>query len=157
MTVNPYVDSCTKILNHQQILRNRKKKLLKTKRILKLKYKPSGGQSFPFTVTVRRGNSPLQQQQIDPNTVRISTDYLRGVEKILEIPSSDKKFSGVPSENISFTATFYWDSINSSWILAASTPVVPELHSATFISECSEWWVVVYKYKRRCLAELLYL
>ena len=25
---------------------------------------------------------PLQQQQVDPNTVRISTDKLRGVEKI---------------------------------------------------------------------------
>jgi len=56
---------------------------------------------------------PLQQQ-VDPNTARISADYLRGVEKILEIPSFDKKFSGVPSENVSFTATFYWNSINSS-------------------------------------------
>jgi len=58
-------------------------------------------------------NSPLQQQ-VDPNTIRISTDYLREVEKIFEIPSFDKKFSGVPSKNISFTATLYWNSINSS-------------------------------------------
>jgi len=46
------------------------------------------------------------------------------VEKFLEIPSFHKKFSGVPSKNISFTATFYWNSINSSWVSAASTPVV---------------------------------
>jgi len=52
-------------------------------------------------------NSPLRQQQVDPNTVRISTDNLRGVEKILEIPSFDKTFSGVPLKNISFTAAFY--------------------------------------------------
>jgi len=83
------------------------KKLLKTKRILKLKYKPRGGLSFTFTVAGRRVNSPLQKQQVDPNTVIISTDYLREVEKILEIRSFDKKFLDVPSKNISFTATFY--------------------------------------------------
>jgi len=75
-------------------------------------------------------NSPLQQQQVDPNTVRISTDYLRGVEKILEMAYFDKKFSGVPSKNISFTATFYWNSINSSWVSAASTPVVSSCRSS---------------------------
>jgi len=31
------------------------KKILKTNRILKLKYKPSGGQSFTFTIAGRRG------------------------------------------------------------------------------------------------------
>ena len=41
-------------------------------------------------------NSPLRQQEVDPNTVRISTDNLQGVEKCLEIPSFDKTFSGVP-------------------------------------------------------------
>jgi len=49
------VDSYTKTLNHQQIFRNKQKKLLKTKRILKLKYKPGGGPSFTFTVAGRRG------------------------------------------------------------------------------------------------------
>jgi len=48
----------------------------------------------------------------------------------LEILSFDEKFSGVPSENISFAATFYWNSINSSLILAASTPVVPSCRSS---------------------------
>jgi len=113
--MNPDVDSYTKALNHQQIAYSEtRKKLLKTKQILKLKYKPSGGPSFTFTVAGRRVKSPLQQQQVDTNTVRISTDYLRGVEKNLEIASFDKNFSGVPSKNISFTATFYWNSINSS-------------------------------------------
>jgi len=55
MTVNPDVDSYTKTLNHQQILRKTQKKILKTKRILKLKYKPSGGPSFTFTVAGMRG------------------------------------------------------------------------------------------------------
>jgi len=55
MTVNPDVDSYTKTLNHQQVLRKTQKKLLKTKSILKLKYKPSGGLSFTFTVAGRRG------------------------------------------------------------------------------------------------------
>jgi len=113
MTVNPDVDSYTKTLNHQLILRKTQKKLLKIKRLLKRKYKLGGGPSFTFTAAGRRNNSPLQQQQVDANTVRISTDYLRGVEKILEIPSFDKKL-GVPSKNISFTATFYWNSINCS-------------------------------------------
>jgi len=52
------------------------------------------------------------------------------VEKILEIPLFDNKFSGVPSENISFTATFYWNSTNSSWVLAAFTPVVSSCRSS---------------------------
>jgi len=52
MTVNPDVDGYT---NHQQILRKTQQKLLKTKRMLKRKYKPSGGPSFTFTVTGRRG------------------------------------------------------------------------------------------------------
>ena len=47
-----------------------------------------------------------------------------------EIPSFDKKFSDVPSKNISFTATFYWDSINSSCVLAVSTPVVSSCQSS---------------------------
>ena len=50
--------------------------------------------------------------------------------KIVEIPSFDKKFSGMPSKNISFAATFYWNSINSSLILAASTPVVSSCQSS---------------------------
>jgi len=55
MTVNLDVDSYTKTLNHQQIFQKTQKKLLKTKRILKLKYKPSGGPSFTVTVAGRRG------------------------------------------------------------------------------------------------------
>jgi len=46
---------------------------------------------------------------VDPNTVRVSTDKSPGVEKVSVIPSFDKRFSGVPSENISFAATFYWN------------------------------------------------
>jgi len=38
-----------------------------------------------------RDNSPLRQQQVGPNTMRIYTDNLR-VETILDIPSFDKKF-----------------------------------------------------------------
>ena len=54
MTVNPDVDGYTKALKHHQILQKTHKKLLKTKKILKLKYKPSGGPSFTFTVAGRR-------------------------------------------------------------------------------------------------------
>jgi len=53
MTVNPDVDGYTKTLNYQYS--EKRKKLLKTKRILKLKYKPGGGLSFTFTVACRRG------------------------------------------------------------------------------------------------------
>ena len=48
----------------------------------------------------------------------------------MEIPSFDMKFLGVPSKNISFTATLYWNSINSSLVLAASTPVVSSCRSS---------------------------
>jgi len=42
--VNQVVDGYTKTLNHRKILQKCKKKnLLKTKRILKLKYKPKSG------------------------------------------------------------------------------------------------------------------
>ena len=44
--------------------------------------------------------------------------------------SFDNKFSGVPTKNISFTATLCWNSINSSWILAASTSVVSSCRSS---------------------------
>jgi len=54
MTANPDVDGYTKTLNHQQILRKRKK-ILKTKRTLKLKYKAIGGPSFTVAVAGRRG------------------------------------------------------------------------------------------------------
>jgi len=48
MMVNPDVDGYAKTLNHQKILRKTKKmkNLLKTKRILKPKYKLSGGPVF---------------------------------------------------------------------------------------------------------------
>jgi len=55
MTVNQDVDGYTETLNHQKILQKTQKKLLKTKRILKLKYKLSEGPSFTFTVGGRRG------------------------------------------------------------------------------------------------------
>jgi len=56
MTVNPNVDGW--IYQNPKSPTNtpkNKKKLLKTKRILKLKYKPSRGLSFTFTVAGRRG------------------------------------------------------------------------------------------------------
>jgi len=53
MAVNPDVDNC-KTLNHQQILRKSQKNT-ENQRILKLKYKPSGGPSFTFTVAYSRG------------------------------------------------------------------------------------------------------
>ena len=55
MTVNPDVVGCTKTLNHQKIFRKMQKKILKTKRILKLKYKLRMGQSSTFAVACRRG------------------------------------------------------------------------------------------------------
>jgi len=54
MTANPDVDSYAKTRNYQQILR-KTNKILKTKRILKLKDKQSGGPSCTFTVAGRRG------------------------------------------------------------------------------------------------------
>jgi len=135
-------------------------KLLKTKRILKPK---CGGQSFTFTVACSGDNSPLRQQQIDPNTVKISNDSLRVLRRFAlresnrpneasdgfsplgmckragAYTSSGKKFGDTflwqevfwcAIKNIFFTATFYWNSINSSWILAASTPVMSSCQSS---------------------------
>jgi len=139
------------------------KKLLKAKRILKPKYKPSGGPSFTFTVACSGDNSPLRQQRIDPNTVKISNDNLRvlrpfasresnrpneasdgfsptGLCKRAGAYTSSGKFSGdtflwqevfwCAILKYFFTATFCWNSINSSWILAASTPVVSNCRSS---------------------------
>jgi len=52
MIVNPDVDGYNKILNHREILRKTQKNnnLLKTTRILKPKYKLSGGQVFTFSL-----------------------------------------------------------------------------------------------------------
>jgi len=74
MGLNLDVDGYTKTLNNWKILWNMQKKLLKTKSILKLMYKLSGGPSFTFTVACSGDNSSLRQQQIDPNIVRISND-----------------------------------------------------------------------------------
>jgi len=135
--------------------------MLTTKRILNPKYKLSGGLSFTFTVACSRDNSPLWQQQIYPNTVRISNNKLQVLRRSASRESNwpneasdsfspmgmckragtctssgkifgdsfDKKFSGVPSKIFFFIAIFYWNSINSSWILAASTPVVSNCRS----------------------------
>jgi len=110
MTVDPDVGGYTKTQYHQQILRKRKK-ILKSKRILKPEYKPSGGPSFTFTIAGRRGQFAAGRPAAGRPKHRKNFHrlYLRGVEKILEIPSFDKKFSGVPSKNISFAATFYWN------------------------------------------------
>jgi len=71
--VNLDVGGYTKTLNHRKILRNTQK-TTETKRILKPK---SGGPSFTFTVACSGNNSPLRQQQIDPNTVKTFNDNLR--------------------------------------------------------------------------------
>jgi len=126
--VNPDVDGCTtKTLNHQKILRKMQEKILKTKRILKLKHKQNWSPSFAFTVACKRRQfTPLAA--VDPNSKDFHWQTARG-GKILEIPSFDKKFSGLPSKNISFTATIYWNSINSCLILAVYTPVVSSWRS----------------------------
>jgi len=50
--VNPAVDVCTKTLYHRKLFRKTQKSnnLLKTKRILKPKYKLSGEQVFTFSL-----------------------------------------------------------------------------------------------------------
>jgi len=50
--VNPVVDGYTKTLNHQKIVRKYKKNSnpLKIKRVVKSKYKLSGGPVFTFSV-----------------------------------------------------------------------------------------------------------
>ena len=96
--VNPDVDCYIETPNQQKYSKKRKNKLLKTKRILTLRYKPNGALSFAFTVACRRKNSSLQKEPVDPNTLRFATDNLSGVEKKLEIPSFAKNFSGVPSK-----------------------------------------------------------
>ena len=98
--------------------------------MLKLKDKPSEGPSFTFTVADRRWQFAPPAAAGRPKHRKISADYLQGAEKVLEIPSFDKKFSGVPSKNIFFTATFYWNSINFSWVLATFTPVGPSCQSS---------------------------
>jgi len=127
--MNPGVDGYTKTLNHQQILR-KTQKILKTKRILKLKYKASGSPSFTFTVACKRGQFAPPAAAGRPKHRKNFHWLFARSGKILEIPSFDKKFSGVPSKNISLTAKFYWNSINSSWILAVSTPVVSSCRSS---------------------------
>ena len=52
--VNPDVDCYIETLNQQKYSKKRKNKLLKTKRILTLRYKPNGALSFAFTVACRR-------------------------------------------------------------------------------------------------------
>jgi len=57
---NPDVDGYTKTRNHRKILQKDKKKLLKTKGILKPKYKLSGGPGFTFSLqegTIRPSSS----------------------------------------------------------------------------------------------------
>ena len=106
------------------------KKLLKTKRILKPKYKQNEGPSFTFTVTCKRRQfAPPAAADRPKHSENFHWQFARS-GKILGIPSFDKKLSGMPSKNISFTATFYWNSINSKWILAASTPVVSSSRSS---------------------------
>jgi len=59
MKVNLDVDGYTKILNHRKIIRNiQRNDLLKTKTILKPKYKLSGGSVYTFSLP-RGGNSTL--------------------------------------------------------------------------------------------------
>jgi len=57
--VNPDVDGCTKTLNHRKTFRQTQTKnnLLKTKRILKPKYKLSGGPVFTFSLPGWGGSS----------------------------------------------------------------------------------------------------
>ena len=135
--MNPGVDGYTKTLNHQQILR-KTQKILKTKRILKLKYKASGSPSFTFTVACKRGQFAPPAAAGRPKHRKNFHWLFARSGKILEIPSFDKKFSGVPSKNISLTAKFYWNSINSSWILAVSTPVVSSCRSSARYINISE-------------------
>ena len=83
--------------------------LLKTKRTPKLKYKASGGPSFTFTVAGRRGQFAPPAAPGRPKHCKNFHLLFARNGKNLEIPSFDKKFSCVPSKNISFTATFYWN------------------------------------------------
>ena len=87
MGLNLDVDGYTKTLNNWKILWNMQKKLLKTKSILKLMYKLSGGPSFTFTVACSGDNSSLRQQQIDPNIVRISNDNLQVLRRFASCES----------------------------------------------------------------------
>jgi len=52
-------------------------------------------------------------EQVDTNIVRIYTANLRRVGKLFEVPSFEQKFSGLQSQNISFTAAFFRNLISS--------------------------------------------
>jgi len=111
-----------------------------------------GAPSFTFTVACSGDNSPLRKQQTDPNTVRISNDNLRVLRRFASresnrsneasdgfSPTGMCKLAGAYTSsgkncgdtNLSFfTVTFHWNSIKSSWVLAASTPVVSSCWSS---------------------------
>ena len=144
MTVNPDVNGYTKTLNHQQILR-KAQKILKTKRILKLKHKSSGGPSCTFIVAGRRG-------QFAPPAAAGRPKHRNNFHWLFA--GSGKNFGdtflwqevlkrAIKNISFSFTATFYWNSTNSSWVLAASTPVVSSCRSfappPSSVYEVNDW------------------
>jgi len=85
----------------------KRKKILKTKRILKLKHKSSGGPSCTFIVAGRRGQFAPPAAAGRPKHRNNFHWLFAGVEKILEIPSFDKKFSSVPSKIFLFLSLLH--------------------------------------------------
>jgi len=102
---------------------------------------PSGGPSFTFTVAGRRVEFATPAAAGRPkHRKNFHRLYLRGVEKILEIPSFGKKFSGVPSKiflsllhsiGIQLIPVEFWLRPHQ-WCQSAGAPL------CHFISECSE-------------------
>ena len=129
MMANPNVVGYTKTLNHQKILEKRKK-TTENQSNTEPNCKLSEGPSFTFTVACRREQFTPPAAAGGPKHIENYHWQFAGSEKILEIPSFDKTFSGVPSKNNSFTTAFYWNSINASWIWAVSTLVVSSCWSS---------------------------
>ena len=106
------------------------KKLLKTKRILKPMYKLNGGPSFTFTVACKRRQFPPPAAADRPkHSENFHWKFARSGKKFGDTFLWQEAFR-YAIKNIFFTATFHWNSINSNWILAASTPVVSSSQSS---------------------------
>ena len=135
MMVNLDVNGCTtKTLNHQKLLRKTRKRLLKTKRILKPKHKLSWGPSFTFTVACRRGQfTPLAAAGRPKHSKNFHWQIARGEKFWRYLPLTrsfqvchQKYFSLLHHIGIQLIPVEFW-SRPHQWCQAAGAPL-PHRH-----------------------------
>jgi len=143
--------SITKIYSEK-----RKNNLLKSKRILKKKYKLSKGPSFTFTKACRRGQFAPPTESGRPKHNKYLRWQFAGGKYFWRYLPFTKSFQ-VCRQQI-FLSQLHYNRIHLIPIelgcVHTSGFKLPEVLSTTIISE---WWVVAYKYNRRCPAELWHL